>query len=33
MERGSLTISWAENGHVLMTGPASRSFTGTIDLP
>jgi diaminopimelate epimerase len=33
MERGSLTISWVENGHVLMTGPASTSFTGTIDLP
>jgi diaminopimelate epimerase len=33
MERGSLTVNWAENGHVLMTGPACTSFTGAIDLP
>ena len=31
MERGSLTIAWAENGHVLMTGPVATSFTGTLD--
>jgi diaminopimelate epimerase len=32
MERGALTIEWAANGHVLMTGPVATSFTGTIDL-
>ena len=31
MERGSLTIAWAANGHVLMTGPVATSFTGTLD--
>jgi diaminopimelate epimerase len=31
MERGALTIAWAENGHVLMTGPVATSFTGTLD--
>jgi diaminopimelate epimerase len=28
MDGGALTISWAETGHVLMTGPASQVFTG-----
>lgn len=29
---GTLTIEWQENNHVLMTGPAAQSFTGTIEL-
>lgn len=29
---GTLTITWQENNHVLMTGPAAQSFTGTIEL-
>jgi diaminopimelate epimerase len=32
MERGSLTIAWADNDHVLMTGPVATSFVGTLDL-
>ena len=32
MERGSLHINWAANGHVLMTGPVATSFTGSFDL-
>ncbi len=32
MERGSLTVSWEPNGHVLMTGPVATSFTGILDL-
>ncbi|HVJ56013.1 MAG TPA: diaminopimelate epimerase [Aliidongia sp.] len=32
MECGALTIEWAADGHVLMTGPVATSFTGTIDL-
>ncbi len=31
MERGSLLLEWAENGHVLMTGPVATSFAGTLD--
>ncbi len=31
MERGSLQIAWAANGHVLMTGPVATSFTGSFD--
>jgi diaminopimelate epimerase len=30
LDGGSLTITWAENGHVLMTGPAALAFEGTI---
>jgi diaminopimelate epimerase len=30
MERGSLTVEWRDDGHVLMTGPSARSFTGMI---
>ena len=30
LERGSLTISWREDGHVLMTGPTATSFSGFI---
>lgn len=29
---GTLTTTWQENNHVLMTGPAAQSFTGTIEL-
>jgi diaminopimelate epimerase len=32
MERGSLSIAWEPNGHVLMTGPVATSFRGTLDL-
>jgi len=28
---GALEIEWREDGHVLMTGPAAVSFTGTLD--
>jgi diaminopimelate epimerase len=31
MERGSLEIAWTEDGHVLMTGPVTTSFTGSFD--
>ena len=31
MERGSLQVAWAEDGHVQMTGPVATSFTGTVD--
>ncbi len=31
MECGSLTITWQDNGSVLMTGPAQTVFTGTLD--
>lgn len=27
---GTLHIEWAENNHVMMTGPAAQSFTGTV---
>lgn len=29
---GDLEISWADNNHVMMTGPAAQSFTGSIEL-
>ena len=33
LDGGTLTIEWREtDGHVLMTGPVTTSFTGTIDL-
>ena len=28
---GRLTLEWRADGHVLMTGPVSTSFTGTLD--
>jgi diaminopimelate epimerase len=28
---GALEIDWRADGHVLMTGPAAISFTGTLD--
>ncbi len=31
LERGSLTVTWREDGHVLMTGPSATSFSGVID--
>jgi diaminopimelate epimerase len=31
LDGGVLEIEWLENGHVRMTGPAARSFTGTLD--
>lgn len=31
VDGGTLTIEWAEDGHVLMTGPAATSFTGELD--
>jgi diaminopimelate epimerase len=30
---GELTIRWAENGHVMMTGSASTVFIGTLEIP
>jgi diaminopimelate epimerase len=30
LDGGSLTIEWRDDGHVLMTGPIARSFTGTL---
>jgi diaminopimelate epimerase len=34
LDGGRLTIEWREaDGHVLMTGPAEVSFTGTMTLP
>lgn len=30
---GTLSIEWCADGHVLMTGPARESFSGTIHLP
>ena len=32
VDGGELTITWREDGHVLMTGPVATSFTGSIDL-
>lgn len=29
---GTLNITWAQNNHVMMTGPAMQSFTGTIEI-
>jgi diaminopimelate epimerase len=29
---GLLDMEWREDGHVLMTGPVTTSFRGTIDL-
>jgi diaminopimelate epimerase len=29
---GTLTISWGEDGHVRMTGPAAESFAGELDV-
>ena len=29
---GTLMIEWREDDHVMMTGPATLSFTGEIDL-
>ena len=31
LDGGTLAIEWAEDGHVLMTGPAAVSFTGELD--
>jgi diaminopimelate epimerase len=31
LDRGSLTISWRDDGHILMTGPSAISFSGGID--
>lgn len=33
MDGGDLDIAWADDGHVLMTGPVATAFTGEIDLP
>lgn len=32
LDGGILQIEWAENGHVLMTGPAATAFDGVVDL-
>lgn len=32
LDGGVLQIEWAENGHVLMTGPAAMAFEGQVDL-
>ncbi|MGI6591380.1 MAG: diaminopimelate epimerase [Eggerthellaceae bacterium] len=29
---GILHIEWADDGHVMMTGPAAQAFTGTVDM-
>lgn len=29
---GTLNITWQDNNHVLMTGPATQVFTGTIEI-
>jgi diaminopimelate epimerase len=31
VDGGTLLVEWAEDGHVLMTGPAATSFTGDLD--
>jgi diaminopimelate epimerase len=31
LDGGALEIAWCEDGHVIMTGPATLSFEGTID--
>jgi diaminopimelate epimerase len=31
LDGGTLDILWREDGHVIMTGPAARSFEGTFD--
>ncbi len=31
LDGGSLDVEWREDGHVLMTGPVTVSFTGTLD--
>ncbi len=31
LDGGTLGIEWLENGEILMTGPASRAFSGTFD--
>ena len=32
VDGGVLTIEWRADGHVLMTGPATTAFTGTVEL-
>lgn len=32
MDGGNLQITWAEDGHIFMTGPATRVFDGEIEL-
>lgn len=32
VDGGTLEIEWREDGHVLMTGPAVTTFSGTVDL-
>lgn len=32
LDGGTLTIEWLENGHVLMTGPATTVYAGELDL-
>lgn len=32
LDGGTLTIEWLENGHVLMTGPATTVYSGELDL-
>ncbi len=31
LDGGSLEIVWREDGHVIMTGPVARSYTGTLE--
>ena len=31
LDGGSLSIEWRDDNHVIMTGPAAKSFTGLID--
>ncbi len=32
MDGGTLTIEWAENGHVMMSGPAAFAFEGEVEI-
>ena len=29
---GTLHVAWADDGHVMMTGPAAESFAGTVNV-
>ncbi len=33
LDGGRLHVEWLEDGHVRMTGPVTRSFTGTLEVP
>lgn len=33
MDGGKLTVEWRDNGHLILTGPAEKSFSGEFHLP